>query len=131
MGYFQLRVQGYGWSTSFSVCSEGAVRVPIGREDGTDQLLLRVQVRSGTKNSRYEVIFRPNSVSGPYRYIKDASTFLPDDLLLYCLLGSRWYIFYQLPCFAYLIKRCCQICSSKANISLVDKVICGACMILF
>ena len=56
MGYFQLRVQGYGWSTSFSVCSEGAVRVPIGREDGTDQLLLRVQVRSGTKNSRYEVI---------------------------------------------------------------------------
>ncbi|CAN7131404.1 unnamed protein product [Brassica rapa subsp. narinosa] len=72
----KLRVQGYGWSTSFSVCSEGAVRVPIGREDGTDQLLLRVQVRSGTKNSRYEVIFRPNSVSGPYR-IENRSMFLP------------------------------------------------------
>ncbi|XP_033133174.1 uncharacterized protein LOC103833364 [Brassica rapa] len=72
----KLRVQGYGWSTPFSVCSEGAVRVPIGREDGTDQLLLRVQVRSGTKNSRYEVIFRPNSVSGPYR-IENRSMFLP------------------------------------------------------
>ncbi|KAG2314342.1 hypothetical protein Bca52824_017464 [Brassica carinata] len=72
----KVRVKGYGWSTPFSVCSEGAVRVPIGREDGTDQLLLRVQVRSGTKNSRYEVIFRPNSVSGPYR-IENRSMFLP------------------------------------------------------
>ncbi|KAJ0228735.1 Vacuolar protein sorting-associated protein 13 [Hirschfeldia incana] len=72
----KLRVKGYGWSTPFSVCNEGSVRVPIGREDGTDQLLLRVQVRSGTKNSRYEVIFRPNSVSGPYR-IENRSMFLP------------------------------------------------------
>uniref|UniRef100_M4F1C9 Intermembrane lipid transfer protein VPS13-like C-terminal domain-containing protein n=1 Tax=Brassica campestris TaxID=3711 RepID=M4F1C9_BRACM len=75
----KLRVQGYGWSTSFSVCSEGAVRVPIGREDGTDQLLLRVQVRSGTKNSRYEVIFRPNSVSGPYRLSDSGSTAVSVD----------------------------------------------------
>uniref|UniRef100_A0A1J3IH98 Putative vacuolar protein sorting-associated protein 13A n=1 Tax=Noccaea caerulescens TaxID=107243 RepID=A0A1J3IH98_NOCCA len=72
----KLRVKGYRWSTPFSVFSEGIMRVPVGKEDGTDQLQLRVQVRSGTKNSRYEVIFRPNSVSGPYR-IENRSMFLP------------------------------------------------------
>lgn len=56
MGHFQLRVKGYRWSTPFTVFSEGIIRVPVEREDGTDQLQLRVQVRSGTKNSRYEVI---------------------------------------------------------------------------
>ncbi|CAN8243432.1 unnamed protein product, partial [Cochlearia groenlandica] len=71
----KLRVKGYRWSTPFSVFSEGMMRVPVGREDGTDQLQIRVQVRSGTKNSRYEVIFRPNSVSGPYR-IENRSMFL-------------------------------------------------------
>ncbi|XP_010500318.2 PREDICTED: uncharacterized protein LOC104777719 [Camelina sativa] len=72
----KLRVKGYRWSTPFSVFSEGIMRVPVSREDGTDQLQLRVQVRSGTKNSRYEVIFRPNSISGPYR-IENRSMFLP------------------------------------------------------
>ncbi|CAH2036004.1 unnamed protein product [Thlaspi arvense] len=72
----KLRVEGYRWSTPFSVFGEGLIRVPVEREDGTDQLQLRVQVRSGTKNSRYEVIFRPNSVSGPYR-IENRSMFLP------------------------------------------------------
>lgn len=66
-GHIQLRVKGCRWSTPFSVFSEGTMRVPVAKEDGTDQLQLRVQVRSGTKNSRYEVIFRPNSISGPYR----------------------------------------------------------------
>ncbi|KAG7594430.1 Vacuolar protein sorting-associated protein 62 [Arabidopsis thaliana x Arabidopsis arenosa] len=72
----KLRVKGYRWSTPFSVFSEGIMRVPVAKEDGTDQLQLRVQVRSGTKNSRYEVIFRPNSISGPYR-IENRSMFLP------------------------------------------------------
>ncbi|KAJ6726583.1 hypothetical protein OIU79_004678 [Salix purpurea] len=37
---------------------------------------MRVQVRSGTKRSQYEVIFRPNSLSSPYR-IENRSLFLP------------------------------------------------------
>ncbi|XP_010524589.1 PREDICTED: uncharacterized protein LOC104802610 [Tarenaya hassleriana] len=72
----KLRVSGYGWSTPFSVSNEGVMRVLVGKEDGTDQLPLRIQVRSGTKNSRYEVIFRPNTISGPYR-IENHSMFLP------------------------------------------------------
>ncbi|EOA39345.1 hypothetical protein CARUB_v10012395mg [Capsella rubella] len=72
----KLRVKGYRWSTPFSVFSEGIMRVSVAREDGTDQLQLRVQVRSGTKNSRYEVIFRPNSISSRYR-IENRSMFLP------------------------------------------------------
>lgn len=66
---FQLRVDGYKWSSPFSVSSEGMMRVCLKRDHGNDELQLRVQVRSGTKTSRYEVIFRPNSSSSPYRFV--------------------------------------------------------------
>ncbi|XP_048235070.1 uncharacterized protein LOC8261314 isoform X2 [Ricinus communis] len=72
----KLRMDGYNWSTPFSVCSEGMMRISLKKYTGEDQMQLRVQVRSGTKNSRYEVIFRPNSSSSPYR-IENRSMFLP------------------------------------------------------
>lgn len=72
----KLRVDGYKWSIPFSVSSEGAMRVSLKREGGGDPLLIRVDVRSGTKGSRYEVILHPNSSSSPYR-IENHSLFLP------------------------------------------------------
>lgn len=63
----QLRVDGYKWSSPFSVSSEGVIRIFLLKENGNDLMQLRVEVRSGTKNSRYEVLFRPNSLSSPYR----------------------------------------------------------------
>lgn len=44
------------------------MRIFLLQENGMDILQLRVEVRSGTKSSRYEVVFRPNSFSSPYRY---------------------------------------------------------------
>lgn len=64
---FQLRVDGYDWSTPFSISNEGMMRVSLKNGNGSDQLFFKVEVRSGTKSSRYEVIFRPNSSSSPYR----------------------------------------------------------------
>ncbi|KAL4271464.1 hypothetical protein GQ457_13G023380 [Hibiscus cannabinus] len=72
----KLRVDGYGWSTPFSVSSEGVMRVSLKNDTGSNHLFLKVEVRSGTKSSRYEVIFRPNSSSSPYR-IENRSIFSP------------------------------------------------------
>ncbi|KAK8671255.1 hypothetical protein V6N13_037855 [Hibiscus sabdariffa] len=72
----KLRVDGYNWSTLFSVSSEGVMRVSLKKDNGSDQLFFKVEVRSGTKSSRYEVIIRPNSSSSPYR-IENRSIFLP------------------------------------------------------
>ncbi|KAJ0034329.1 hypothetical protein Pint_24264 [Pistacia integerrima] len=72
----KLRVGGYKWSTPFSVSNEGAMRISLKSDTGSDQLQLRVAVRGGTKSSRYEVIFRLNSFSSPYR-IENCSMFLP------------------------------------------------------
>ncbi|KAK8983318.1 hypothetical protein V6N11_073414 [Hibiscus sabdariffa] len=63
----KLSVDGYNWSTPFSVSSEGVMRVSLKKDNGSDRLFFKVEVRSGTKSSRYEVIFRPNSSSSPYR----------------------------------------------------------------
>lgn len=71
----KLQVNGYKWSIPFSVSSEGVMRISLRKEDEGGQLPLRIQVRSGTKNSSYEVIFRPNSFSSPYR-IENRSMFL-------------------------------------------------------
>ncbi|OMO58553.1 hypothetical protein COLO4_34529 [Corchorus olitorius] len=82
----KLRVDGYKWSTPFSVSSEGVMRVSLKNDTGSYQLLVKVEVRSGTKSSRYEVVFRPNSSSSPYRLnlgliiqlrIENRSIFLP------------------------------------------------------
>ncbi|KAH9766380.1 C2 domain-containing protein [Citrus sinensis] len=72
----KLRVDGCKWSTPFSVSDEGAMRVSLRKAAGGDQLQFRVVIRSGTKSSRYEVIFRCNSLSSPYR-IENCSMFLP------------------------------------------------------
>ncbi|XP_059444630.1 uncharacterized protein LOC132176414 [Corylus avellana] len=72
----KLQLDGYKWSTPFSVCTEGVMRTCLKKHIGNDLMQLRVEVRSGGKNSRYEVIFRPNSLSSPYR-IENRSMFLP------------------------------------------------------
>ena len=60
-------MDGYKWSAPFSVSSEGVMRVCLKKDDGNDQLQFRIAVRSGAKNSSYEVVFRPNSSISPYR----------------------------------------------------------------
>ncbi|XP_052204938.1 uncharacterized protein LOC127809843 isoform X2 [Diospyros lotus] len=72
----RVRLDGYEWSAPFSVEAEGMMCVSLKNENGNEQMHLRVKVRSGSKNSRYEVVFRPNSLSSPYR-IENRSMFLP------------------------------------------------------
>ncbi|XP_050117405.1 uncharacterized protein LOC126595103 isoform X2 [Malus sylvestris] len=72
----KVRVDDYKWSAPFSVSSEGVMRVCLKKDDGNDQLQFRIAVRSGAKNSSYEVVFRPNSSISPYR-IENRSMFLP------------------------------------------------------
>lgn len=72
----KLRVEGYNWSAPFSVGTEGSMCVSLKKDGGSEQMHLRVAVRSGTKSSRYEVVFRNNSLSSPYR-IENRSMFLP------------------------------------------------------
>ncbi|KAI3834068.1 hypothetical protein MKX03_035864 [Papaver bracteatum] len=72
----KLRMEGYNWSTPFSIGSEGLMCIHLKSNVGNDQISLRVEVRSGTKRSRYEVLFRPSSFSSPYR-IENRSMFLP------------------------------------------------------
>ncbi|XP_074301933.1 uncharacterized protein LOC141633346 isoform X1 [Silene latifolia] len=74
--FLKLRVDGYKWSSPFSVGSEGVMSFVLESDaDGSD-MNIRVAVRSGTKSSRYEVIIRPNTLSSPYR-IENRSIFLP------------------------------------------------------
>lgn len=61
-------MDGYKWSRPFSVGSEGMMSIVLESDSGSRELIIRVAVRSGTGNSRYEVIFRPNSLSSPYRF---------------------------------------------------------------
>lgn len=80
----QMQVNGYKWSTPFSVCNEGVMRVCLKKDVGDDQMQLRVAVRSGGKSSHYEVIFRPNSLSSTYRFFS------------FYLSGNFLYLFYFL-----------------------------------
>ncbi|XP_043726204.1 uncharacterized protein LOC122672780 isoform X2 [Telopea speciosissima] len=72
----KLRVEGYKWSTPFSIGSEGVMCVSMKNDTGSDCMYVRVEVRSGTKRSHYEVVFRPALLSSPYR-IENRSMFLP------------------------------------------------------
>ncbi|GAB4828173.1 hypothetical protein Ancab_035090 [Ancistrocladus abbreviatus] len=72
----KLSVHGYRWSTPFSIRAEGVMCVVLEHNIESSRMEIRVAVRSGTKSSRYEVIFRPNSFSSPYR-IENRSMFLP------------------------------------------------------
>ncbi|KAJ7980442.1 calcium-dependent lipid-binding family protein [Quillaja saponaria] len=72
----KIRVDGYKWSTPFSVCNDGVMRICLKEEIGDGQMHVSIAVRSGANTSRLEVIFRPNSLSSPYR-IENRSMFLP------------------------------------------------------
>lgn len=72
----KLRIDGYKWSTPFSVSYEGVMRISLIKDVGDQLMQLRVAVRSGAKRSRFEVVFRPNSLSSPYR-VENRSMFLP------------------------------------------------------
>ncbi|MFS7909478.1 putative vacuolar protein sorting-associated protein [Helianthus anomalus] len=72
----KLKINGYHWSTPFSVANEGWMRVLLRNETTGQQLYLKVEVRSGTTSSCFDVIVRPNSFSSQYR-IENRSMFLP------------------------------------------------------
>uniref|UniRef100_A0A7N0UXF0 PH domain-containing protein n=1 Tax=Kalanchoe fedtschenkoi TaxID=63787 RepID=A0A7N0UXF0_KALFE len=74
--FLKLRVEGYGWSSPFTVSTEGLMGIYLEKDSGCERLYLKVEVRSGTKGSRYEVVFRRDSFSSPYR-IENRSVFLP------------------------------------------------------
>lgn len=63
----QLRVEGHGWSSPFSVSVEGLICVYLENDTGRERLYLKVEVCSATKWCSYEVIIRPSSFSSPYR----------------------------------------------------------------
>lgn len=63
----KLRMDGYQWSAPFAIGSEGLMSVCLRSELGSEHRNLSVEVRDGAKNSRYEVILRPCSLSSPYR----------------------------------------------------------------
>jgi vacuolar protein sorting-associated protein 13A/C len=72
----RLRVDGYKWSKPFSLGTEGVMCAYLRNETSDALMQIRVVVRSGTKSSRYEVIFRASSYSSPYR-IENRSMLLP------------------------------------------------------
>lgn len=72
----KLRLDGYKWSTPFSIEYYGVMCICMKNDKGNDQMYLRVEVRAGTKSSQYEVIIHPPSLSSPYR-IENRSMFLP------------------------------------------------------
>ncbi|MCO5593423.1 hypothetical protein L7F22_047437 [Adiantum nelumboides] len=60
-------MDGYEWSTPFSVDSEGISHVILKGKNSEDQLLIKAEIRNGTTESRYLVIFRHVSFISPYR----------------------------------------------------------------
>ncbi|XP_028786889.1 uncharacterized protein LOC114742843 [Neltuma alba] len=89
IGLLKLRIEGYKWSTPFSVCNEGTMRISLKKDVSDDQIQLRVAVRSGAKRSRFEVIFRPNSLSSSYR-IENRSMSLPIHFCQVDGIGDSW-----------------------------------------
>lgn len=80
---FQLSLDGCNWSSPFSITNNGMMRICIKNNDGDDQIFLRVEVRSGIKSSRYEVVFRLSSFSSPYRYSVHRPSFYTQFFYLY------------------------------------------------
>ncbi|CAN4121397.1 unnamed protein product [Withania somnifera] len=72
----KLRLDGYDWSPPFSVDSEGVMCICLKNQTTHNLMHLKVEVRSGTKSSHYEVILRPNSFTSPYR-VENRSFFFP------------------------------------------------------
>lgn len=65
----KLRMDGYQWSAPFAIGSEGLMSICLRSELGSDEINVSIEVRGGTKTSRYEAIFRPASYSSPYRWL--------------------------------------------------------------
>lgn len=55
--FTQIRLDGYQWSSPFSVGSEGLMSICLRSETGSDLIHVRVEVRSSSKDSRFEVVF--------------------------------------------------------------------------
>ncbi|KAJ8532740.1 hypothetical protein K7X08_015629 [Anisodus acutangulus] len=72
----KLQLDGYDWSPPFSVDTEGVMCICLKNQTTSNLMHLKVEVRSGTKSSRYEVILRPNSFTSPYR-VENRSLFFP------------------------------------------------------
>ncbi|XP_015087740.1 uncharacterized protein LOC107031055 isoform X1 [Solanum pennellii] len=72
----KLRLDGYDWSPPFSIDNEGVMCICLKNQTSHNPMHLKVEVRSGTKSSRYEVILRPNSFTSPYR-VENRSLFFP------------------------------------------------------
>ncbi|XP_068666865.1 uncharacterized protein [Aristolochia californica] len=72
----KLRLDGFKWSPPFSIEHEGLMGVYLKNEMGNKEKFVRVEIRNGAKSSRYEVIFRPESFSSPFR-IENLSVFIP------------------------------------------------------
>ncbi|KAG9446693.1 hypothetical protein H6P81_012821 [Aristolochia fimbriata] len=72
----KLRMDGFKWSTPYSIEHEGMMSVCLKSEMGNEEKFVRIEVRNGAKSSRYEVIFRPKSVSSPFR-LENQSVFIP------------------------------------------------------
>ncbi|KAJ1696999.1 hypothetical protein LUZ63_005511 [Rhynchospora breviuscula] len=72
----KVQLDGYKWSTPFSIESDGVMCISMNSLTGSDKMFIRVQVRIGAKKSRYEVVFQLASLSSPYR-IENRSMYLP------------------------------------------------------
>ncbi|CAL9040995.1 unnamed protein product [Musa banksii] len=72
----RIRLDEYKWSTPFSIENDGMMCVFLKDDLGNDLIFLRVEVRGGTKSSRYEVVFHLATLTSPYR-IENRSMFLP------------------------------------------------------
>ncbi|KAH9312827.1 hypothetical protein KI387_027862 [Taxus chinensis] len=72
----QISIDGYKWSRPFSVDNEGILHITLRTEEERNKLYLRAEIRSGTKDSRFLVVFRHASVSSSYR-IENRSAVLP------------------------------------------------------
>ncbi|WOL14400.1 hypothetical protein Cni_G23180 [Canna indica] len=72
----RIRFDECNWSTPFSIENDGIMGVFMKNSQGNDLIFLRVEVRGGTKSSRYEVVLYLPSLTSPYR-IENRSMFLP------------------------------------------------------
>ncbi|KAL6841988.1 hypothetical protein ACP4OV_028188 [Aristida adscensionis] len=89
----KLRLPGYKWSTPFSINANGVMCVLMNSTTGSDQAFVRINVRSGTASSRYEVLFQLACWSSPYR-VENRSMFLP---VRFRQVGSDDYSWRSLP----------------------------------
>lgn len=69
-------MDGYEWSTPFCVDSEGISHITLRSEETSNKMFIKAEIRNGTTESRYLVIFRHVSFNSPYR-IENISLVFP------------------------------------------------------